>query len=64
MELITPCYSDIVNLSIPSKSKLHGRFGSTINKYTFTLPPTKLGMKGKDMHIHTIGTQTDIPNRT
>ena len=53
--LLTPCRSNILNSGIPSKPRLRVRFGSTMMKYTFTLPLPELGAKVKVMHSHTMG---------
>ena len=55
MGLIPPYESDIVNPSTPSKPMLCARFGSTIMKYTFMLPPPKVGMKGNVIHRQKTG---------
>ena len=43
----------IVNPIISSKHRLHAKFCSTMMKYTFTLPPPKLGVKVKSTHGQT-----------
>ena len=49
--LIPMCRINILNPSLPIKSRLHTRFGSTMMKYNFTSPLPKVGVKGKVIHI-------------
>ena len=52
--LIPPRENDIVNSRIPSKPRLHTRFGSTMTKYALTSTPTKVGVEGNVIHEQTM----------
>ena len=47
---IPPFRSDTINPSIPSKPRLCARFGLIMMKYAFTSPPTKIEVKGEEIH--------------
>ena len=51
--LIHLCRSYIVKPSIPSKPRLHVRFGLTMINWAFTLPPPKAEVSGKSIHRQT-----------
>ena len=44
------CGGDIVKTSITVETRICARFGSTMIKYAFTSPPTKLGVKDKAIY--------------
>ena len=49
--LIPTHSNDIVNPIITSKPRLRARFGSTMIKHDFMLPPQKMWVKGKVIHV-------------
>ena len=51
--LIPPRRSNIVSPSIPSKTRLHARFGLTTTKYNFKSPSLKVEVNGKEIHEQT-----------
>ena len=50
---------DIVNLIVTSKSRQSDRIGLN-KKYYFLLPPPKVGVKFKAIHVHTMGQKYEI----